>query len=84
LRNCRAAMASTGRLLLIERVLPSRVDASPVTQRALMADLHMMVITGGRERTEVEYGELLAASGFRLRRVIATPVGESIVEAIPE
>jgi O-methyltransferase len=84
LRNCRAAMASTGRLLLIEQVLPSRVDASPVTQRALMADLHMMVITGGRERTEVEYGELLAASGFRLRRAIATPVGESIVEAIPE
>jgi hypothetical protein len=83
LQNCRAAMGSTGTLLLIEQVLPSRVEASVTAQRALMADLHMMVITGGRERTEAEYGELLAASGFRLRRVIGTPMGESVVEAVP-
>ena len=38
-----------------------------------MADLHMMVITGGRERTEKEYSALLSSAGFRLRRVIGTP-----------
>jgi orsellinic acid C2-O-methyltransferase len=83
LNNCRAAMAATGTLLLVEQVLPARVEASPSAQRALMADLHMMVITGGRERTEAEYRALLAGSGFGLRRVVATPVDESVLEAAP-
>jgi hypothetical protein len=83
LRNCHAAMAQTGTLLIVEQVLPARVDASPSAQRALMADLHMMVITGGEERTEIEYRTLLAAAGFELRRVIPTPAAESLLEATP-
>ena len=83
LRNCRAAMAETGTLLIVEEVLPARVEASASAQRALMADLHMMVITGGRERTEAEYRALLARSGFRLGRMIATAIGESVLEATP-
>jgi hypothetical protein len=83
LRNCRAAVAETGTLLIIEQVLPARVEATAGAQRALMADLDMMVVTGGQERTEGEYRALLAASGFALRRVIATPVAESLLEATP-
>jgi SAM-dependent methyltransferase len=83
LRNCRAAVAPAGVLLLVEQVLPRRVDASTTAQRALMADIHMMVITGGQERTETEYGTLLASAGFRLRRVIGMPGGESVIEAAP-
>ena len=83
LRNCRAAMAPAGRLLLLEQVLPERVEASEAGQRGVMADLHMMVITGGRERTEKEYSVLLSSAGFRLRRVIGTPVAESVIEAVP-
>jgi hypothetical protein len=33
----------------------------------------MLAITGGRERTEREYGELLAAAGFELEEVVQTP-----------
>jgi len=83
LANCRAAMAGRGTLLIVEQVLPERVDASASAQRALMADLHMMVVTGGQERTEGEYRTLLAASQLGLRRVIGTPIGESLLEAIP-
>jgi hypothetical protein len=83
LRNCRAAMAPAGRLLLLEQVMPERVEASEAGQRGTMADLHMMVITGGRERTEKEYAALLSSAGFRLRRVIGTPVAESVIEAVP-
>jgi hypothetical protein len=83
LRNCRAAMGPAGVLLLVEQVLPPQVDASATAQRALMADIHMMVITGGQERTETEYGTLLASAGFRLRRVIGMPGGESVIEAAP-
>lgn len=83
LRNCRAAMAAAGRLLLLEQVMPERVEASEAAQRGVMADLHMMVITGGRERTELEYSALLSSAGFRLHRVIGTPAAESIIEAVP-
>jgi hypothetical protein len=81
LRNCRAAMGPAGVLLLVEQVLPPQVDASATAQRALMADIHMMVITGGQERTKAEYEKLLASAGFRLTQVIGTPGGESVVEA---
>ena len=83
LRRCRAAMTRAGTLLVVEQVLPEQVEASVAAQRALMADLHMMVVTGGQERTEAEYGALLAGSGFELRRVIPTAIGESILEAMP-
>jgi hypothetical protein len=83
LKNCRAAMPSTGRLLLVEKVMPEQVEASGAMQRTLMADLHMMVITGGRERTETEYQALFASAGFRLSRVIRTQAGESIIEGLP-
>jgi hypothetical protein len=76
-------MPATGRLLLVEKVMPERVEASAAMQRTLMADLHMMVITGGRERTETEYEALFASAGFRLSRVIGTRAGESIIEGLP-
>jgi hypothetical protein len=42
-----------------------------------------MVMTGGKERTEKEFAQLLSAAGFKLRRVIPTNVPTSIVEAEP-
>lgn len=45
-------------------------------------DLTMLVITGGRERTEAEYRALLAAAGFRLTRIIPTPSEMSVIEAV--
>jgi hypothetical protein len=41
----------------------------------------MLIFPGGRERTEKEFRELLASSGWRLTRVIPTAAGDSIVEA---
>jgi hypothetical protein len=40
----------------------------------------MLVIEGGKERTREEYRALLAASGFRLTRVIATKSPYSVIE----
>ena len=83
LKRCRAAMSPAGTLLVVEQVLPERIEPTVSAQRALMADLHMMVVTGGQERTETHYRALLAGAGFALRRVIPTSIGESIVEARP-
>ena len=43
----------------------------------------MLLLTGGEERTEDEYAELLARAGFRLERVIPTRAAVSVLEAIP-
>src|SRR5262245_15577546 len=72
------AMSKDGKLLLIETVVPE--GNHPDLSKLL--DLNMMVMTGGRERTEAEFKSLLATSGFRLTRVIRTESPVCIVEAV--
>src|SRR5437867_6479661 len=50
LRNCRRAMAEHGKLLLIEQIMPRRATASG-PHRPVVADLNMLVMLGGRQRT---------------------------------
>lgn len=78
LRNCRRAMVDNARLLLMEMVIP----AGNEPHFGKFVDLNMMVITGGRERSEEEFRELLDASGFRLVRVVPTNCPISIIEAL--
>jgi len=79
LRNCRAGMTGGGKLLVCERILP------PGNQPcyAKISDLIMMVLSsGGRERSEGQYRELLAAAGFALTRVVTTRSDHSVLEAV--
>lgn len=78
LRNCREAMGSDGRLLVVEMVLP---EEPPHPGYEL--DIVMLTLTGGRERTAEEYGSLLDEAGFRLERVVPTESPVSVVEAVP-
>lgn len=77
LGNCRRAMSSTGRVLLIEMVLPEADTPHP----GKILDLMMLVGPGGQERTEQEYGDLLGKAGFRLTKVVPTASPVSVVEA---
>jgi hypothetical protein len=79
LKNCRRAMADDARLLVIEQVIP------PGNQPSLskLYDLHMLVLSGGRERREDEYRALLAAADLQLTRIIPTDVPRSVIEALP-
>lgn len=79
LRNCREAMNPDGRLLLVEMVIPPGDEPHP----GKMLDMVMMSLTGGMERSEGEYRELLEAVGFRLARVIPTASPVSVIEAVP-
>ena len=85
LRYCRAVIPSTGSLLVIEFVLPDVVAApSPELVLRFMSDLNMMVVTGGRERSEREWLQLLEEAGFTLVRNIPVPeLAVSILEAHP-
>jgi hypothetical protein len=77
LKNCRAAMTSAGAVLLVEEVLPEHGQPS----RAAMADVNMMVLLTGRERTEEQFRSMLAAADLRLTKVIPLRERESLLEA---
>jgi len=79
LTNIRKAIAPSGRLAIVELVLPGRNE----THIGPLMDLNMMVMTGGVERTGAEYGDLLARAGFRVERVAGTKSPFSVVEAVP-
>jgi len=79
LGNCRRAMASDNRLLLIEMVLASGDAYHP----GKLTDIVMLNVPGGQERTEPEYRELLAKAEFRLTRVVPTDSAVSVIEAVP-
>jgi hypothetical protein len=71
LQNVRRAMERDARLLLMEVVLPDRVDrADPAIEELLMSDLNMLAVTGGCERSESEWRALLGWAGLELRGVV--------------
>src|SRR5260370_34240304 len=83
LRNCRAVIPQNGSLLVIEFVLPPLVSHSdPQLEGRLMSDLNMLAVTGGIERSEREWGALLAAAGFALNRVYPAAVDTLMVRDV--
>jgi hypothetical protein len=80
LRNCHAAMKSTARLLIVEMLVPPGNTFSI----AKLMDLEVLVMGGGRERSQAEFRDMLGASGFRLRRVIPTEETISVLECFKE
>jgi hypothetical protein len=77
LRNCRDAMAPHGRVLLAETIVPAGNEPNPIK----LIDANMLVVTGGVERSQAEYTNLLATAGLQLERVISTVQPISILEA---
>ena len=83
LRQCRLAMPAQARLLIIERMMPSRYSCSPTDQGIARSDLNMLVGPGGRERTESEYRAMLDAVGMKTIRVQGLTDSYSVLEAVP-
>jgi ubiquinone/menaquinone biosynthesis C-methylase UbiE len=79
LRNVRRAMKPESRVLILETILPPGNEPSPVK----FLDLTMMLIPGGRERTEEEYLSLLDSADLRLARIVPTAGSISVIEAGP-
>ena len=77
LSTCRAAMAPEARLLVIERVVP---DGNAPAEAKLF-DINMLVVAGGRERTEPEYRRLFEQAGLVLTRVGGTRSPLSVIVA---
>ena len=46
-------------------------------------DILMLIVTGGRERTQADYQSLLASGGFRLDRVVPMASPISVIVGTP-
>jgi SAM-dependent methyltransferase len=79
LRNCRDAMNPEGKILVIETVIPPLDE--PCFGKWL--DL-MMLIVGGRERTEEQYRQLFSKAGLKLNRIVSTAHEISVIELVRE
>ncbi len=78
LNNCRRAMKSGSKLLIVEFLVPP----ANVFSLAKLLDIEMMVMSGGgRERTEGEFCNLLDAAGLRMGTIIPLETGEALLEA---
>ena len=82
LRSCRAVMAPTARLLIVEQILEP--DPTLGRKTSYLIDMQMMAMFGSaRERTQAEFGELLAQSGLSQLRLIPTSSPVWVIEAGP-
>jgi hypothetical protein len=72
-------MPSDGTLLILDAVIGPGNEPNP----AKWLDLQMMVILGGKERTQAEHGALLSRAGFRIQRIVEVPGTVPIIEAKP-
>jgi hypothetical protein len=79
LQACRKGVNPGGRLLVVDSVIQPGNDFSP----GKLLDLQMMIFPSGCERTEKQFRDLFAASGWRLNRIIPTAAPDSIVEGVP-
>jgi hypothetical protein len=76
LANCRDAMRPEAKLLVVEMLVPQ----GPEFSVSKLLDLEVLVMGGGRERTEDEFRTLLESAGLRLKRVLPTRGDVSIME----
>jgi hypothetical protein len=80
LRSIRKAMASAGRLIIIDPVIQPGIGQT----FAKFMDLEMMVLyEGGCQRTEAGFSKILGAAGFKVARVVSTDAPSSVLEALP-
>lgn len=77
LRTCRRSLERDGVVLVVETVL-GRPGHEII---AAFSDLNMLVLPGGRERTEQEYAALFEAADLRLTDVVHTSSRMSVLEA---
>jgi SAM-dependent methyltransferase len=78
LASCHRAIPPHGRLLILEQV----IDEDDQPHPGKLLDLHMLVLLGGRERTESDWRRLLRDGGFEAVGFTPGP-RSSLIEARP-
>ncbi len=76
LHNARRALPTGGRLFVVEMLVPEDGAAGS------LCDLHLLMATGGRERTATEFAALLDQGGFDVDCVRRIPALPSIIVGV--
>ena len=76
LRHARAALPTGGRLYVVEMLVSEESVAGG------LCDLHLLMATGGRERSAEHFGRLLTAAGFELAAVRRLPALPSVIVGV--
>lgn len=84
LHNCRRAMQSRAKLLVVERVVQERIGTGARDRSVARSDLNMLIALGGRERRKAEFRTMFAVAGLRLNAVRATKGEFVVIEARPD
>lgn len=73
LRRARAAVPAAGRVYVVEMVVDEDAPAGG------LVDLHLLVASGGKERSAREYAALLERAGFGLESIVPLPAIPSLI-----
>lgn len=74
--QARAVLPRDGRLYIVEMLIPDESVAGA------LCDLHLLMATGGRERSAEHFGRLLSAAGFELAEVRRLPALPSVIVGV--
>jgi ubiquinone/menaquinone biosynthesis C-methylase UbiE len=79
LKNTHRALKGVpdGRIIVVDSVLPENSDP----HFGKLLDLEMLLMPGGRERTEKEFRALFSQAGFEITKILPTKVAENVIEA---
>lgn len=87
LDNCRKALKPGNRLVIVERLMPDRAtddnaadDTAAEAPAAVILDLHMMTITGGKVRTKDEMEALILEAQLSVAKYAHTDDGRTLIE----
>jgi len=80
LANIRKVLPKDGRVILIESIIPQGNEPG----LGKIMDLEMLVMPGGKERTEAEFRALFDRAGYTLTRIVPTKSPMSVIEATPK
>jgi len=74
LNHCRSVLPAEGRILVVEFVLPDVVDHADLKlEHRFASDLNMLAVTGGKERSAIEWRSLLNSAALECQRIIPVP-----------
>lgn len=79
LKSVREAIPDHGKLVILEQVVPA--DGKPHISK--LVDVNMLVVSGGRERTEAEFAQLLNSAGFRFEGTLPSPTTINAIVGTP-
>ncbi|XP_014493649.1 trans-resveratrol di-O-methyltransferase-like [Vigna radiata var. radiata] len=83
LKNCKEAIASDGRVLIIDIVMENKKEDHELTEAQFFFDMYMMMLFAGKERYEKEWANLILSAGFSNYKITPTVGLVSIIEVYP-